>query len=589
MKEKLSTKLADTEIKQTKHKSVEASPAGSASPGSRVKIEPIRFKEDVINRIKKSDYVFGGQKYLYIPFKVSRDTHQKGLKLKIAKGRAGDKHTKKTFYIQFWFNNKPHRHLCGVFSQSFGVKECNDYLIELCKDHTDPKTGFWIKSPIETARDKRRIVPKKNTELPSGKTINEVLEAYCAGDPEINERGFLKVEKEGFMTSKSAKNMFRTLAGYNKRQSHVTFEDDENGWSVAKFLPNKRLRTTAPKSWQDLFRKFPPGHGIIKPREYYNRRTKQTYITGITKNKSIYDSDLGKSLISKLKPGDVEDFTKTLSSEGIKRDYVVAFKSLWICARKRGWLGTNPGSCPVSIRKVYVRKEIKKEDPYLDVSISVPELNIFFECSEKLSQQFPFKAELHQLMVVTGLRKAEALKLRKEHLDFDEGIIDIPRGINKGRKKDQVVPITPEVEIVLRNILDMGDRPGLEFYKMKDFPWLFATRKWSQNKMFNKDFRLSIKTRLGGDEKYIPALRQMMRDKLQDPELLYAPKVLRKTYVHLSKLANEGRSDKVKHLSRHKSEKVLEESYDKPTRAEIKDWGNKTTQILTFIRPRKTA
>ena len=107
--------------------------------------------------------------------------------------------------------------------------------------------------------------------------------------------------------------------------------------------------------------------------------------------------------------------------------------------------------------------------------------------------------------------------------------------------------------------------------------------------MFNKDFRLSIKTRLGGDEKYIPALRQMMRDKLQDPELLYAPKVLRKTFVHLSKMANEGRSDKVKHLSRHKSEKVLEESYDKPTRAEIKDWGNKTTQILTFIRPRKTA
>ena len=95
-KEKLDTELDHIEIKQTRHKG-SASPTGSASPGSRVKIEPIRFKEDVINRIKKGDYIFGSQKYLYIPFKVSRDTHQKGLKLKIAKGRVGDKHTEKTF------------------------------------------------------------------------------------------------------------------------------------------------------------------------------------------------------------------------------------------------------------------------------------------------------------------------------------------------------------------------------------------------------------------------------------------------------------------------------------------------------------
>ena len=104
--------------------------------------------------------------------------------------------------------------------------------------------------------------------------------------------------------------------------------------------------------------------------------------------------------------------------------------------------------------------------------------------------------------------------------------------------------------------------------------------------MFNKDFRLSIKTRLGGDENYIPALRELMRHRLNDPELIYAPKALRKTFITLSRQQLEGRSDKVKHLSRHKDESILQTSYDKPGRAEIKEWGNKATQLFTFIKRR---
>ena len=77
-----------------------------------------------------------------------------------------------------------------------------------------------------------------------------------------------------------------------------------------------------------------------------------------------------------------------------------------------------------------------------------------------------------------------------------------------------------------------------------------------------------------------------MRHKLNDPDLIYAPKVLRKTFITLSRQQLDGRSDKVKHLSRHKSEEILEALYDKPQRAEIKDWGNKATSIMTFIKKR---
>ena len=579
MNKKLSDKLATEEINQTSNKEGSASAPLEASPGSRQKRPLIAFKDSAIEKIKKIDIEFGKSRFKEFKFDVSKGTSLKGLFLRISR-RTG----RRDFMLSVWYLGKPTNYTVGTFP-SIRCKDVEKICLELAETHQDEK-GYWTKNPNETRRDQKRLVPKKDTSVPHGKTINEVIESYCGADEGEGHRGFLKDYKQGYKTSKSAKNIFRCLAGYNKRQSLVTFEDDENGYCVRKFLPNKHLRVVAPHSWKDLFRKYPPGHGIIKNREYYNRRKKKTYIIKASKNKAIYDSSLGKSLIEKLTPGDVEDWCKNLTSMGIKKDYVKVFASLWIWARKRGWLGTNPGTCPISLETVYVKKEIRKESIYTDTAISLTELEVFFQCSEELSHQFPFKSELHQLMAVTGIRKTEALKLKKSHIDFEGGVLHLPKGINKQRFKDQIVPITPEVEIVLKNILDMGKRPGLSFYKMKDFPWLFATRRWREDRYFNKDFRQSIDTRLGGDENYVPALRELMRHRLKDPDLIYAPKVLRKTFVTLSRQQLDGRSDKVKHLSRHKDESVLQGHYDKPGRAEIKDWGNKATSIMTFIKRR---
>ena len=579
MNKKLYDKLGTPEIKQTGDREGSASAPLEASPGSRQKRPLIAFKDTAIERIKKLDIEFGKSRFKEFKFNVSKGTSLKGLLLRVSR-RTG----RKDFTMDIWIHGKKTTHRLGTFP-NIRCKDVEKICLELSETHQDEK-GYWTKNPIQTKRDLERLVPKKDTSVPHGKTINEVIESYCGADEGEGHRGFLKDMKQGYKTSKSAKSIFRCLAGYNKRQSLVTFEDDENGYCVRKFLPNKHLRVVAPHSWKDLFRKYPPGHGIIKNREYYNRRKKKTYIIKASKNKAIYDSSLGKSLIEKLTPGDVEDWCKNLTSMGIKKDYVKVFASLWIWARKRGWLGTNPGTCPISLETVYVKKEIRKESIYTDTAISLTELEVFFQCSEELSHQFPFKSELHQLMAVTGIRKTEALKLRKSHIDFEEGVLHLPKGINKQRFKDQIVPITPEVEIVLKNILDMGKRPGLSFYKMKDFPWLFATRRWREDRYFNKDFRQSIQTRLGGDENYVPALRELMRHRLKDPDLIYAPKVLRKTFVTLSRQQLDGRSDKVKHLSRHKDESVLQGHYDKPGRAEIKEWGNKATSIMTFIKRR---
>ena len=63
MNAKLDHKLEQAEINQT-----------------RSRPDPIRFKDEAINKVRKENYVFGKKTNLFIPFQVSKDTHQKGLK-----------------------------------------------------------------------------------------------------------------------------------------------------------------------------------------------------------------------------------------------------------------------------------------------------------------------------------------------------------------------------------------------------------------------------------------------------------------------------------------------------------------------------
>jgi integrase len=443
-------------------------------------------------------------------------------------------------------------------------KDVEKLCLELATTHQDER-GIWIKDPNKTRSDKKRLIEKPNTTLPKGYTINEVIEAYCGAElpGEITERGFSRDRKEGYRRAKSCRNWFRYMCGYNNRSSLVRFIDDDNGYGYGEFLPNTHLRVAKPTSWRDLFRKYPPGKGVEKDRVYYNRRKKRTYTINKSQNYSIYDSDIGKSLIHELTPGDIEQWIRDKSSWEIKIDYIKCFVTLWVFARKRGWLGTNPGECPFDNGQVYVKKEARKQDPYKDIAMQTDgEFELFWQCSEELSDQFPFKAELHQFMVLTAMRKTEALKMKKEYINFEKGTLLIPKAISKTGKKDEELPIVPELEVLLRNILDMGSRPGLEHYKL--IPWLFGTRKWKFERYWDKNFRKSPDARLGGDENYIPKLRELMRQKSGDLNLKYAPKILRKSYITLSQQVHQGRSEITSNMSRHSSIDVLNKHYNKP-------------------------
>ena len=153
MTEKLEPGLEQVEIKQT-----------------RTAPNPIRFNNASINKIRASQFNFGNKNFLFIPFNVSKDSHQRGLKLKIFKGK-----DKKVFFLQYWFNGKPSKYKVGNYSQIFGAEECDNELFKLYKSHTDPHTGYWIKDPNETRKNEDRIVEKPDTTAAKGLTVNEVL------------------------------------------------------------------------------------------------------------------------------------------------------------------------------------------------------------------------------------------------------------------------------------------------------------------------------------------------------------------------------------------------------------------------------
>ena len=566
MKEKLDNTLDTIEIKQT-----------------RSQRKKISFRDSQIDKIKKLDTDFENRKFKAFKFDVPKGSSLKGLLLRFSK-----KTESKSIVLGYWFGNRNEYYTIGTYPQ-IRCKDVEKICLELAETHQDER-GIWIKSPNKTRADEKRIVDKPDTTKPKGYTINEVIEAYCGAElpGETTERGFSRDRKDGYRRAKSCRNWFRYMAGYNHRNTLVRFLDDDKGYGYGDFLANKHLRVAKPTSWRDLFRKYPSGKGMEKDRVYYNRRKKQTYTINKSQNYSIYDSDIGKSLIHELTPGDIEEWIRDKSSWEIKIDYIKCFVSLWIFARKRGWLGTNPGECPFDNGQVYVKKEIRKEDPYKKIAIQNPdELDLFWECSEELAPQFPFKAELHQFMILTAMRKAEALKMKKEYINFEKGTLFIPKEISKTGKEDEELPLVPELEICLLNILDYENDPFFSnFYKMRDFPWLFATRKWRADRYFDKKFKMSPDARLGGDENYIPALRKLMREKSGDPNLKYAPKILRKSYITLSQQVHQGRSEITANMSRHASIDTLNKHYNHPNIETARSNASKVSSIFKFIKRR---
>jgi len=79
-----------------------------------------------------------------------------------------------------------------------------------------------------------------------------------------------------------------------------------------------------------------------------------------------------------------------------------------------------------------------------------------------------------------------------------------------------------------------------------------------------------------------------MQDKSGDPELLYSPKILRKTYITKSQQVFAGRSEITQQMSGHRNIDVLNSHYNKHGIETRREYASEVSKAFPFIQRRST-
>ena len=169
--EKLYNRLATTSIKQTGNK--------------RNKRPLIPFRDSAIEKISKTNIDFELKRFKEFRFDVSKGSSLKGLLLRFSRDTE-----RKYFTMDIWIHGKKQHYTVGQFPH-VRCKDVERVCMNLAETHQDER-GYWIKNPIQTKADEKRLVEKPDTTQPKGFTINETIEAYCGAEipGEEIERGF---------------------------------------------------------------------------------------------------------------------------------------------------------------------------------------------------------------------------------------------------------------------------------------------------------------------------------------------------------------------------------------------------------------
>ena len=485
------------------------------------------------------------------PFDISKHSALKGLKLvQFFKGK------KKYFFLKYWYNERALPLTIGQFIPGvFGVKQCEDRVYDLVKANCNDK-GHWIRDPKQTIKDKETKIVKAIIIESQKLTINQVIERYVGA-------GFPR-KKGGTKRGSSIKRDCLNLLGHNWRTKHLIF-DDVKGKGVVFFKANYSKRTAKPESWTDLFSKFPPGHGILKD-NYFNPKNERC----------VYDSTLGKLVIDELTPGILERYLEAKErSPGTKKAILDSLNSVWLFARKKGWLGDEPGLNPCRKRDggIVIEKSDVKADPYKDRRFSISEYKQIYHSLIKKTDQFPFIAEALLLLQFSGLHEEEILRLQKEHVKEKLGYIYLPKAITKNEVRDLFIDLTPPVRKVLSQL---NKHLSGKYKKYRFVPHLFPTTRIDSKRLHDDTYIRNAQTGLKAG-----SLRGCFKKVLEENNITGSIKMFRKTFSTIAKIVLKG-SDKAIALTGHESEETLDIFYDKTPRDEQRQYAFKVAEVFDF-------
>ena len=195
--DKLVTKLGSDEIAKTRIK-------------FKLKFTDFAIKNYTANFINEKGKTL---KRVTCPFDTgSGKSFLKGLKL-----AQYFKTKNKFFMLRYWFNSKSDDVSLGQFEEGiFGVKECQEKLFDLVKDHTNSK-GLWIKDPKLTLNAANDQEKRANVEESLKLSIREVIERLCKAN-------FPRSKREGRLSASSIQSACKVLIGYNWRTHHLILQ-----------------------------------------------------------------------------------------------------------------------------------------------------------------------------------------------------------------------------------------------------------------------------------------------------------------------------------------------------------------------------
>ena len=508
-------------------------------------IEKLNLSDDDFSFIDKKTQSIKFKKQIYIPFDVSKNTHLKGLNLCVYKGT-----NTKSFVVHYWYNKKSKLHVLGKYIPGvFTTKHCSEKLFELFKSHTN--NGLWIKDPLETEKESKRLIPKDKILAAQELTICEVIEEYL-------KAGMPKIQKGGKLGSRTAYHIGVYLIGYNKRLKVLKFQPTLDNDNEIIFKPKmwglgKKRKNANPTNFDELFERYPSGN-------------ETQMIKGKVIESSLYDSDFAKTAIKNLSQGDIRRFISKYTY-GTQKHWITVFNYLWAFAVQRGFLGDAPGINPTLNYKIN-KERVKDFAPtrYKKVIFSKEITQVIWEelTRNETRLKFPFASECLALMLQTGLREEEALRIKKKDLLDSEGNNSkfITVAISK-LGKVETIPITERVKIVLNMLDEITKRPGYQWIKF--VPWLFCTPKFrTKNFEIYRDtdkgqsYINSVNTRLGTCTNCWVYVREQIKKRI--PNFVGSPKNFRKNYASAANKVLKNPSETIR-LTRHQLTSTLEKHY----------------------------
>ena len=209
---------------------------------------------------------------------------------------------------------------------------------------------------------------------------------------------------------------------------------------------------------------------------------------------------------------------------------------------------------------------------YVNERFTKEQIQTIYSTLLTLRTKYPFTAEALMFMMLTGRRETETLKIEKEMIKENEGIIVLPRGITKSRK-EEIIDITPPLAVVLDSV-SMHTKGKYAPFQFSG--WLFPSPRVNKLKLHNDKYIRSHATRL-------KSVRPCWEALVRATGIFGSPKMFRKTFSSFAKLTL-GTTSKARTLTGHEQDSTLDIYYDKTPREEVKKYANDVAKIFDFVK-----